>query len=71
MTHFSAFSLEITRVVRIGLCLDGKLLDNVHAVPFEADHLFGIVGQETDVANAEVDQNLGAGAIFTEIRRKA
>ena len=55
MPHFGAFGLEIPRVVRIGLRLDRKLFDNVHAIPFKPDHLFGVVGQETDVANAEIN----------------
>ena len=70
MPHFGAFGLEIARIVGIGLRFDRKLFDNIHAVPFKSDHLFGIVGQETDVANAEIDQDLRAGAIFTEIRRE-
>jgi len=56
--------------VRVGLRFDRKLFDNIETVSFEADYFFRVVRQETDVADAEVDQYLCTGTILTEVRRK-
>src|ERR1700719_1734571 len=71
MAHFCALGLEIPRIVRIGLRFDRKLFDNIETVSFESDHFFGIVREETDLADSEVNQNLGTGAVFTEVDRKS
>src|ERR1700675_2755106 len=70
VSHLCALGLEILRIVRIGLRFDRKLFDDIQTVSFESDHFFWIVGQETDVANAEIDQYLCTGTIFTEVHRK-
>ena len=70
MPHFCALGLEILRIVRVGLRFDRKLFDNIETVSFEADYFFRVVRQETDVADAEVDQYLCTGTILTEVRRK-
>lgn len=70
MSHFCAFGLEIPGVMGIGLSFDGKLFDNIQAVSFEADHLLRVVRQKTDPANTKIDQNLGPGAVLSEIHRK-
>jgi len=44
--------------------------DNIETVSFEADYFFRVVRQETDVADAEVDQYLCTGTILTEVRWK-
>src|ERR1700731_2301526 len=71
MAHFCALGLEIPRIVWISLRFDRKLFDNVETVSFESDHFFRIVREETDLADAEVNQNLGTGAVFTEVHRKS
>ena len=40
------------------------LVSDANAVAFEGDHLFGVIGQDADVFQAEVDQDLGADAAF-------
>ena len=42
----------------------GDLVGDADAVAFEGDHLFGVVGEDADVFQAEVDQDLGADAAF-------
>jgi hypothetical protein len=40
------------------------LVGDADAVAFEGYHLFGVIGQDADVFQAEVDQDLGADAAF-------
>ena len=42
----------------------GDLVGDADAVAFERDNLFGVVGEDTNVLEAEVDQDLRADAAF-------
>ena len=44
--------------------VEGDLVGDADAVAFQGDHLFGVVGQDADVFQAEVDQDLRAYAAF-------
>ena len=44
--------------------MQGDLVGYADAVAFEGHHFFGVVGQDADVFQAKVDQNLSADAAF-------
>ena len=44
--------------------VEGDLVGDGDAVAFEGDDFFGMVGEDADVAKAEVDEDLGADAGF-------
>ena len=44
--------------------LQGNLVGDADAVAFEGDDLLGVVGEDADVREAEVDQDLRADAAF-------
>ena len=67
MPHLHALGFKILRVVRIGFAPDRHLLDHLHAVAFEADDFLGIVGQETELAHAEVEENLRAESVIAQV----
>jgi hypothetical protein len=62
--HFVALGVEIAGVVRVRLGDDGDLVEDleVEAVVDEGIDFFGIVGEQADLAEAEVLQNLDADA---------
>src|SRR5215470_18987973 len=50
--------------------LDRDALGDVQAVPLETDDLLRIVGQELQVLDPEVDQDLGADAVVSQVGMK-
>jgi len=40
------------------------LVGDADAVAFQGDYFFGVIGQDADVLQAEVDEDLGADAAF-------
>ena len=67
VSHFGFFGLEVFFVVRVGLRGDGDLFDDFEAVAVESDNFFGVVGEEADFLEAEVDEDLGTDAVFAEV----
>ena len=61
---FNFVSLE--RLVRAARLLDVKrdLIGNTDAVAFEGNDFLGMVGEDADVAQAKINENLGADAAF-------
>jgi len=43
---------------------EGDLVRDGHAVAFQGHHFFGVVGEDANVIQAEVDQDLRADAAF-------
>ena len=58
MTHLEFFALQVAAVVFIGLHFDRHLLHHAETVSLQADHLFGIVGQNAHFAHAQVRYGL-------------
>ena len=48
--HFVAFGAEVVAVVLGGGDFDGELLNDLHALDFEAVHLLGLVGEDAKLA---------------------
>ena len=67
VAHFFLFGLEIAGVMGIRNRADGKLLDDLEVVGFEADDFSGIVREEPDFMNTEVGENLGSEAIIAQV----
>ena len=65
MAELYLFGLEIFLVVRIRLGPNWDLLDHFEAITFQPDHFFGIIGQESELAHAEIEQNLGADSVIS------
>ena len=51
----------------VGFNFDGDLFADTEAVPLEADHFFGIVGQKTHLFHTQRYQDLRPDSIFPEI----
>src|SRR5262245_54455292 len=63
---------EVAGVVFVGRDLNRYALFDVQAIAaFEADDFFRIVGKQADLANAEIDEDLGADSVLAQIRREA
>ena len=67
MSHFVALCLKVAQVVWIGRRLDGDLLNDGETIGLETDALFGIVGQEAHLAQAEIVQHLSANAVVARV----
>ncbi len=44
--------------------MQGNLVGDADAVAFEGDDFLGVVGEDSDIGEAEIDQNLRANAAF-------
>ena len=63
--------LEVSDVMRIGFDADRDLLDNFEAVTFETDDFPGVVGEEADAFETEIDEDLGTDAVLAEVHAVA
>lgn len=71
MAEFFFFGFEVFGVVGVGFDADGDLLGDFEAVTFEADEFAGIVGEEANFFEAEIDEDLGADAVFAQVHAVA
>lgn len=67
VTHFGFFGLKVFFVVGVDFSEDGNLFNDFKAVAVESDDFFGIVGKEANFSEAEIGEDLGADAVFTEV----
>lgn len=71
VAELAALCFQVTLVVWVGVEAEGELLGDFEAVAVEADDLFGVVGEEADLADSEVVEDLGAHAIVAEVGGEA
>src|SRR5262249_26048683 len=62
-----ALGAEVLPVLFVGWDLDGHALDEVQPVPLEPYDLLRVVGEETELPNAKIDEDLGADAVVAKI----
>ena len=65
---FLFLRFQILDVIFVGGDLDRHAFDDFQAVAVQADDLFGVVGQQADLADAQVEEDLGADAIVPQVR---
>src|SRR5437870_9607994 len=65
--HFHPFRLKILGVVGIRLAADRHLFHHLKAVTFESDNFLGIVGQKTELADSEIEEDLRAKAVIAQV----
>ena len=58
------FGSEVIDVMGRGGNLDGDLLDDFDAIDLEPAGFFGVVGEDFDLFEAEVAEDLGADAVI-------
>src|ERR1700732_1000662 len=58
---------QVAAVVLVGGDLDGHALDDAQVVALHAADFLGVVGQQADVADAEIDEDLGADAVVAQV----
>ena len=71
MTHTLLFGLQIAQVVGIGFHLDGYVLYDFQSVGFQSHTLYGIVGEQAHLGDAELAQYLCATAVVALVRLEA
>src|SRR5260370_22989596 len=71
MTQLLSLRIEVATIVLVGNHGDRDSLDDAEAVALDADHFLGVVGQEAELPNAQVEQNLSADAVVTQVRPEA
>jgi hypothetical protein len=71
VAHLVALRAEVGAVVVGGGDLDGELLDDLEAVAGDGVDLLGVVGEEAHLADAEVEEDLRAGAVLAEVGGQA
>ena len=71
MPHLQPLCLEVSCIVGICRGFDRELLDNIETVPFKTHDLFRVVRQKSNVAHSQVEQDLCADSILTEVHRIA
>src|SRR5438477_4455265 len=70
MPHLGSLRFEILRIMRIRLRANRDLLHHLQSIAFQAYDLFRIIGQETKLTYAKIEQDLCSKAVIAEIRRK-
>src|ERR1700674_3356696 len=70
MAHLGLLRLEVFRVMHVGFASDRDLLDHLNSVALETDHLLRIIGQEPELAHAEIEENLRAESVITQVGRE-
>src|SRR5579864_2464578 len=65
VTQLVFLGFQVTRVVRVRRDLDRHAFDHLEAKTFQPVDLLGIVGQESNLAHAQVVQDLAADAVVT------
>ena len=65
------FCPQIIDVMLARLCLNRYLLDYFYAIDFQAIYLLGVIGQYSDIFQAEVAAYLCADAVIAFVRHKA
>ena len=71
VSHACALGLEVASVVGVGLDDDGYVVDDFESVAFEAYALYGVVGDEAYLADAEVAQYFGSYSVFAFVGLEA
>ena len=69
--HFVPLRLQISSINIIRLGFQWDALYYLQAVALQANHFAGIVGQETNLLDAQINQNLGANAVIPKVGRIA
>src|SRR5919106_1741768 len=67
--HFRSFGLEIFDVVWVGFAANRHLFYHLQAVTLESDNFLRIVGQKTEPADSQIEQDLRAEAVIAQITR--
>src|SRR6266576_2180821 len=63
MTHAVALGLQVAQILRVGGRWERHPADDAQAVPLESRPLGRVVAQQPHRMDAQVDENLGAGAV--------
>ena len=71
MAELGLLGFEIFLVVRVRFRSNRHLLNHFEPVTFQPDHFFGIVRQESELAHAEIEQDLRTESVIAQIRRQA
>ena len=58
---------QVFRVMRVSGRANGNLLHDLQLITFQTDNLTWVVRKETDLSDAEVDQDLCTESIISEI----
>ena len=70
MAHPLTLGAQVLLVVPVGRGDDLNLLGDAEPVPLEADDLLRVVGQDPDLGQTEVPEDLGADAVVAEVGRE-
>src|SRR5207342_90488 len=61
------FCFEIFFVVRIGFSADRHLLDHFQTITLQADNFLRIIGEEPELSDAEIEENLCAQPVIAKV----
>src|SRR5215471_1505498 len=66
-----ALGFQIVSILLIGWNLNRHLLDDAQAVAIQANDFFRVVGEEADLPDAQIQQDLGTDSIMAKVRSEA
>src|SRR5476651_136531 len=70
MSHLCLLGFEVLRIVRIGFAANRDLLDHLDSVTLKTDDLLRVVREESKLSHAEIEENLRAEAVITQVGGK-
>ena len=71
MPQLVSFGVEVALIVRISLGSNGNLIDDLETVALETDHLFGIVGEQPNLPDAEIVEDLSPHPVVAQVGGEA
>ena len=71
MSQLFLLGAQIIAIPLVGRNLDRDALDDAKPIAIQADHLLGVVGEESNLPDAQIDENLRADAVMAQVGAKA
>ena len=67
VSHALFLRVQIALIVFVGGNLNRHVLDNLKSVSFKTNTLYGIVGEEANLADANLAQDLSSHAVVAQV----
>ena len=67
MTQLVLLGLQIATILLIGWDLNGYPFNDAQTIALQTNHFLGIVGQKSNLPDAQVNQDLGADAVMPQV----
>src|SRR3972149_4665735 len=71
MPHLGTLGFQVTPVVDVYWSENRHLVNDFKPIAFNAGQLLRAIGEDANLSESEVSENLGADAVFAQVGRQA